>query len=245
MICNMRRHLLFISIILLFVSSSFFSLFAVPIGNSDKGREYRISAEDFSKWCCGFYSRSWRRNVNANGLDYRMKSNKYVGYIGYDIRPWLNLYVVGAENKAKLEISSQDESVYTTQEYGIGLHFNLLDHALMAPTLYEDRFRINAECLYYLSEVEIGGIFESWAEFYASATVSIVRTLDGESFFVPNAIVLFAGPIFSDLQGAIDEEIMMGYTAGIEIYHTEITSMHARVDSLDSDTLGFGFHLRF
>jgi len=84
------------------------------------------------------------------------------------------------------------------------------------------------------------------ASFSASLTFSIVNDLEGNKFYYPNSIALYAGPVLSDLQGSdFNEKNVLGFAVGLEVFLTESISLDAGIKQFEHTGYSGGLHLRF
>jgi len=235
----MKNHIFvscFVVFILFAVTSSM--LHAVPIGNSNAGREYLAGASDLGNWSCGLYADLRSHNVDTR---WHPSTTEYVSqggmiYIGYDLVRWITAYVVGGGSQISLGGSGTGSA-----KYGVGMHFNILDHEIMDPTLFEDRLRLNAGWLATATQAEWSSHGTDIYEAFASLTVSVVNDLEGPKKFVPNSIALYAGPLYSGLFSAdVFGKTPLGFTAGLEIFYTERVSFSVGVNQFNSSTMPSG-----
>lgn len=240
----MKKCKVLIYVVVFLVAGKFSPLFAVPIGDSNLGRKYLVTAEDLGNWCCGLYSSSRDRDVQSGGKTLPMKSHTMAGYVGYSYKPWFITYVVIGNSKTKIGFSGHPNS---ESEYGFGMLFNILDHDILDPTLFEDRIRINAGWQYSASKTQWGaGNKTKWRELSASLTVSIVNDIVGDKRYYPMSIALFAGPIYSDIMSSsIDEKEKFGFTAGLEVFYTQRVSFYCGIENFGDDAFMGGVNVRF
>jgi len=216
---------------------------AVFLGNSDFGKEYLLGVEDLSKWCGGIYVESMNRKVGYNGLSQTMELDRSMLYVGYNFMPWITTYITAGSGPVSL--TNDPDPFDGDTSMGVGMHFNLLDHDIMDPTLFENSIRINGRCEYTFNSIDGLGIGE-WQEIQISLTLSIINDLNANILYLPKAIGLFAGPVFSDiLFGDIDEETKTGAFAGMEVYYSERVSFYGGVLTIGDSSTAFGLHVRF
>jgi len=241
----MKRSLTVICVAVLVLEGTCSLVPALPVAGSNTGREYLMGVSDLGNWSCGIYSRMLERDIDFLGIDslMNMKSKSIIGYVGYDLVRWLTTYVLAGQNESEFGNTGYGDGEL---EYGIGMYFNLLDHDILDPTLFEDKIRINAGCQYSESKTESVGSNVEWSEVCASLTLSIVNDLDGSKRYVPNSIALFAGPVYSDIDSStINERDVFGYTAGIQVFYTEKVSFDIGVENFENDTYVSGVNVRF
>lgn len=222
---------------------NFTCLFAVPIGNSNEGREYLMAAQDVGQWSCGLYSMTQKRDVTSNGLQYHMKSRKVIAYVGYDFKCWFTTYAIAGQSGAQIGGTGYADA---ETELGVGMHFNILDLEVLDPTLFEDKVRVNGGWQYSVTETEWAGRQTNLRELSASLMLSIVNDIEGNKLFLPNSIALFAGPIYSDIHSSsLDEKNKFGFAAGIEVFLSEKISLKWAIERFDAAGYSAGINVRF
>ena len=243
--------LLVACVVVLLLSFSATRVQALPRGYSNNGMNYIEGSSDLSRWSCGIYSDSRDRDVTIRGDDFRFDLVNVMGYVGYDIKPWMILYVTagGADNTLRqpaLPGEPDREDSSSAVDVGVGLKFNILDHEIMDPTLFEDKIRIDGGVQYSASSLDdpFRGT-EDYSELSASLTLGVVNDIQGNTLFLPNSIEIFAGGIFSDfVAGDVDVGSKLGYTAGVDIFYTEKVTIEASVQGFDTVTVCGAIHLR-
>lgn len=239
----MKERIFIISVVVLLVAGSFSTLLAVPIGSSNLGREYYTGVSDLDQWSCGFYYNLRDRHIRAAGQQYLMKSRKLAGYVGYDFKPWFTTYGMLGSNETEIEPTVTSGA---SSEYGFGMIFNLLDQEILAPTLFEDRIRVNAALQYTKTKAVWVGRSTKWRELFASLIISIVNDLDGNRLYLPISISLFGGPIYSNMtSSSFNESDSLGFTAGLEVFFTDKVSFYVGTERFDSDAFMTGVNVRF
>lgn len=240
----MKKRAFLTSVVILFLLAGNLSpLLAVPIGSSNAGREYLLAAEPLGKWSCGVYSKARKRDVTTGGLSLPMKSRKTMGYVGYDFKRWFTTYATAGSSETMIGGSGYADG---ESEYGVGMLFNILDHEILDPTLFEDKIRINAGWQYTSSGTKYAGATRKWHELFASLTVSLVNDVEGSKFYLPNSIAIFAGPIYSDIQSSsIDEKDAFGLITGLEVFYSEKISIDWAIERFESSAYTVGINIRF
>ena len=219
------------------VLSAVVACHAGPLGNSNVGGEYMVGTQNLWPWSFSVLYESQKRDVTPLG---RLQSQQYIGCVGFDPLRWLTVYAGAGSGTTKFSGLSNPEDNPT---YLLGAHFNLLDHQVASPTMFEERIRINADLQYSVTRADSG---IDWSEFYGSLTVSIVNDVEGNKIFLPNSIALFVGPVFSDLESDVfDEESTTGYTLGIEVFLSEKVSLGYALEELDGSSYTVGLNVRF
>lgn len=215
--------------------------FAVFLGNSDYGKEYLVGVEDLSKWTTGLYYENMRRDVYYQlSAASQMKLTRAMLYVGYDFIPWITTYLTAGSCDTQIT----GTEIGDDSSYGFGMHFNLLDHDILDPTLFENAIRINAAWEYTFNSAQFPNT-GSWRELQLSMTVSVVNDIEGNSLYLPKAIAIYAKPILSDIQfGDMNEEEKMGFGAGLEVFYSERVSFHVGMLSFGGNSMTAGLHIR-
>ncbi|OGV66263.1 MAG: hypothetical protein A2283_12090 [Lentisphaerae bacterium RIFOXYA12_FULL_48_11] len=242
----MKKRFLIACLSVVVILSNISQIIAAPVGRSNSGREYLAGTQDLSAWSAGLYFMSIDRDVEFFLGSQSMKQDKVMGYVGYDVIPWITAYIVAGSTKTRIGWGGNAQD--SDAEIGLGAMFNLLDTEIEDPTLLEDRLRINANIQYtkgsgtYADDVT--GI--DWYELSGSLTLSLVNDLTGDKFFAPSSIALFIGPAFSKLtSGDIEEEKPFGMTAGLDVFLNEKVSLEAAYTKYDRSTYSFGVNIHF
>lgn len=199
------------------------------------------------RWVAGAYIEGRDRDVDVRGTGYEMKYNRVMGYLGFDIFSWITAYVTAGANSSRIGGDAFDYE--GAPEFGGGFNFNLIDHEVLDPTLFEDRLRLNASVALIVggSEPDVIGDVIQWEELSASVILSVVNDCEGEKFYTPNSVVIFGGAILSELFGDdIGPDDLLGATAGLEVFYTKSVSFTAGVEFFGGNP-GYvgGIHLRF
>lgn len=237
----LKRYVICLAVFVL--AGNFTCLLAVPIGNSNEGREYLVAAQDVSKWSCGVYSRTQKRDVTSNRQQFSMELREVMAHVGYDFKRWFTTYAVAGQSQAEIGGGGYADA---ETELGVGMHFNILDLEILDPTLFEDKIRVNAGWQYSMSETEWAGRQTNLRELSASLMLSIVNDIEGNKLFLPNSIAIFAGPIYSDIQSSsINEKNKLGFAAGMEVFLSEKISLKCAIERFDATAYSTGINVRF
>jgi hypothetical protein len=239
----MKKLALTTAVVVTFVLTST-SVFAVPIGTSNAGRDYLIAAKDLLPWSYGLTAKVGSREVNADGNAEDMDVMLMMGFVGYDILPWVTIY--GAAGSGILA-AGDDNDKTGSFAMGVGARANLLDQEIMDPTLFEDRIRVNAGAEYVYSQVEINDSDDDFYEFEVSVMISIVNDVIGHKRYLPYAISLYLGPVYSNIEGGADEREEFGFAGGLEVFYTKRVSFEMGMEQFgqDSSLFLFGTQVRF
>jgi len=215
-----------------------------PTANSNLGRQYAIGSSSLKHWSCGMEGKMGERKLELElGPAADLEFVRGLVFVGYDVLPWATVYGTVGLIDVELDGVEADEA---DTEYGVGLHFNLLDHELMDPGLIEDRLRVNADVRYASSEAMFMGRTLEWEETTAELTVSIVNDLTGNKLFWPQSVALYAGPAYSALDSDdFEAEETFGFVGGIEIFASKRLTLGLGAEMYDSAAFSSRLSLRF
>jgi len=240
----MKTHLILGWALVLVLCAGLSSVSAVPIGGNNTARDYLIRENQLTRWCGGVYVRFRDRDVTESGRFYPfvMESRKIMAYVGVDPVRWLTVYATAGDHRIELNDSSDDRNF----AFGGGVRFNLMDHDILDPTLFEDKIRLTAGCQYTVTDAEYAGEDITIGEFYASLFVSVVNDVVGNKFYHPDSVALYAGPICSDLDSdELDEQENIGFAVGVEVFGSRNVSFDVGLEYIDSTQGKAGLHVRF
>ncbi len=208
---------------------------AVPRAAEASGAHYLLAAETLSQWHLGGFYRYQERDVGS-GSD-SLVQNKAGVHIGYDVRPWLSVYGFLASARAKLEPYDASDSD-AAAEFGGGAWVNLLDHDILGNLTMETRLRLQAIAqISHASFDDVGGKDLTYTEFYSALTLSVISEVIGNKNYWPDAIGLFAGPVYDKLESSDvdDKGEAIGIAAGLDFYLTRDLSLSISYEAFESD----------
>ena len=232
------------------------TVIAVPLLTSNYGKDYYVSVPDLKQWSCGLYLDSMERKLD-NPVEFtsgaKLSYQRNMGYIGYDFFPCMTTYAtVGT---GTLKIGNNAPTSDNCAQYGVGVHFNLLDKDILDPTLEEDKIRVTAGMEYIASNPDFdpfgNGLDKqniSFDELSGSIVVSLVNDIEGNKSFLPFSLSVFAGLLYSDLITNVHNlktDGQVGFTAGLEIFYTESVSFFLAVQNIGDSGYTAGVNLRF
>jgi len=220
------------------------SVTALPIGRSNDHANYMFGKGSPDVFVVGIYGSDLSRDVNDDmGWTRELETSRVMVYGGLDVFPWFTLF--GAAGAARHTIGVSDAD--TSPEFEFGAVLNVLDQVIYDPQLFEDRLRVNAAATYTLSSATWYEDWDaSWNTLKFSLIASVVNDSEGEKMFAPESVVLFAGPVYSLINGDdFDQDQAFGVTGGIEVYFTDSVSMNIALEHYDTTGLSGGLHLRF
>jgi opacity protein-like surface antigen len=230
------------------MTGSLWQAAAAPRATSSRIQDYVGAGPDLRNWSCGVYGRYEERDVEVgpHRIPSTLKTTKGMAYVGYGILPWLTPYLAGGVNRSEFSDQNSNDS---QGEFGGGISLRLLDTLMADPGLMEDRFRIEGNAEYTVTQSEYWDDSIKWGEFYASLTVCIVNELEGNPLFHPKSIGIYAGPAFTLLNGSDLEQSegrnRFGFTAGLEVYLTERVSLYGGAEVFENAGFSSGLNLRF
>ncbi len=219
--------------------------FANPRAAEASGADFLIAADDLSGWHVGGFYRYQSREID-HGFD-NFNQDAFAFHVGRDIFRWFSIYgFVGTVN-CELEKSFYDADSAVT--YGAGAWLNLVDQDLLSTLAVETKFRLQANAQICAAKPEIGGWDYEYTETYASLTFSVINELVGNKNFWPEALGLFFGPSYSeiecdDLDTTGDK---LGLIFGIDIYVSKNVSLSGSYETYDDgdDAINFSVNCRF
>lgn len=219
---------------------------AEPRGGSFNNRDFLDGSSDRAGWNAGIFVQQRDRAVLIENVSGTIDPLDVAVYVGHPILPWIVLYGVAGQKTASFDAFGLGNTERGFL-YGAGTHLDLFAHEIQDPLLMENQIRVNADVMYSNARIDALGDGQNFSEFQGSLTVSIVNELTGNKLFVPESIALFAGPAFSSLGGDLegDGEETVGFTAGMEVFHTQQVSYYARLDEFSSTGYAAGLNVRF
>lgn len=229
-------------VIAIFVNS--ISLLAMPIGSSNIPSEYLIKGKDLSWLSMGLYGGQFQRDIKwDNGIVQKLKSNRWLGYVGADVFDFITIYAKGGQNESNLNDGDMADG---EAAYGGGLRMNLLSHFIREPTLTEDTVRINFGVDYLRTGSDLAFNSVDWSEISTSLTIELVNNTIGNKFFSPESISLYVGPVYSALISSdFSEDNSMGIMGGLEIFIVDTVVLDFEVQYFEQTSFSGGINFRF
>lgn len=244
----MKKHIYTVIVVVLTVLVNLSIANAAPVSNSGASMDYAVNDQSLSGWCIGVYGSSRDRDVRLDktNFEFELEQQKVMFYVGYSVIRSLLIYAVVGENETTPLGMGQIDPAHEI-EFGGGIQLNLLDRDLPDPTLMENLFRINAGAQITHTSSEYPGFNWEWEEVMAYLTFSIVNELDGSKLFLPNAIALYVGPVYSSIISDDIEQVgdEFGYNIGMEVFFTESVSFDLGLRRFDETGFAGGLHIRF
>jgi hypothetical protein len=197
----------------------------------------------------GAYYFDQRRDMSGGSIpgDQEWKVQHLMGYVGYDVLPWLT--VEAGVGQSKLDIEEEgggEEDV----EWMAGAQVRLLDHMALDPVVGEDAYWVGLDGqIHYAGttfERDFGGDID-WHELFGAITVSFTARPEVSGFV--NRVGLYFGPAFSmisaDQDGEdADEDQSFGLIGGLTVNPSDNVSLKIEVQGFGNASLGaaVGFH---
>lgn len=217
-----------------------FAAKAAPIGHSNRAADYLVAADDLSRFIAGVYYDSVEHEVKRDGRRVTMDSERSMAHVGFTALPWLVPYVTIGEADTDIQGGQENGTVW-----GGGVWFNLVDHDLLDPILMEDRLRLRASADYLRGQGRtVSGKDLEWNEWHSALTVGVINDTRGNKRFTPQSIELFAGPVYSFIDGDIESTDEFGYTAGVAVHLTERITLDTAVEDIGDISVSVGLHVR-
>jgi len=118
---------------------------------------------------------------------------------------------------------------------------------MMDPSLMEDRIRLSATVQYTFGTFDNGfGDSEAMDELYGSFIMSVVNDIEGNKQYWPNAISIFAGPIFSQIiSDSIQEDSIVGLTVGVEVFLSDYVTLGIGMEQFDDSGSWMALSIKF
>lgn len=218
---------------------------ATPRAAEASGANYLIAADRLDGMHVGAYYRYTSREVN----DYDELSQDNIAFtMGYDLLDWFSIY--GIVGTADAEIKNYEGDRDYSLIYGAGGWLNILDHDLLSNLSCETKFRISASAQVVWGSPDIAWKEEcDYTDFYGALTFSIVNELIGNKSMWPEAIGVFAGPVWSKFDCDDFEQTgnKAGFGAGLDIYVTQRVGLSASYETYGSgdDAVNVSLNCRF
>ena len=218
---------------------------ANPRAAEASGADFLVAADDLSGWHVGGFYRYQSREI-SHGLD-NLSQDAFAFHVGRDIFRWISVYGFVGTVDCELEDSFFDSDRVVT--YGGGAWINLLDQDILSTLSVETKIRLQANAQISAAKPEIGGSDCEYTETYGTLTFSIINEIVGNKNFWPDALGLFFGPCYSDLD--CDELDATGDTLGmifgLDFYISRNVSLSASYETYGSgdDAINLSVNCRF
>ncbi len=209
------------------------SVQATPRAAEASGAHYLLAAKDLGLWHLGGFYRYQDRDIGGGQT---FTQNKAAMYLGHDLFSWMAVYGLIGSTRVKVE-PGFDGSGDAAAEFGGGLWVNLLDHDILGDLTMESRLRLQAIGQISHCSPEAEGEEISYTEFYSALTLSIITEVIGNKHYWPDAIGLFAGPVYNKLESdEIDDKgSTIGIAAGLDFYITHGVTLSLSYEAFETD----------
>jgi hypothetical protein len=217
---------------------------ALPLSNSNEGMDYAFKAEQLSWWHMGIYGGKTSRKIkHDDGREEIFETSLADFYIGANFWGWLNVYGIIGSRAAQFGEQEQGDR---EQEYGAAVQFNILDHEGMEPTMMIDAYRVTADIQYTTCSTEYYSQGVDWNEVNAALRFSVVNETTGNKYFSPESISLYAGPLFSSIDGdSFKEKNSTGLLAGGQIFMNDRVSLDLQGQFFEETSILGGINVQF
>ena len=218
---------------------------ANPRAAEASGADFIVAADDLSGWHVGGFYRYQSREI-SHQLD-NLSRDEFAFHIGRDVFRWLSIYGFVGTVDCELEESFMDSDIAIT--YGGGAWFNIIDQDLLTPLALETKMRIQACAQISAAKPEIGGSEYEYTETYATLTFSLINEIIGNKNLWPNAIGLFFGPVYNDLESddldATGDKL--GMIFGLDVYVSRNVGLSASYETYGhgDDAINISINCRF
>ncbi len=211
---------------------------AAPRAAEGSGMYYAAAAQNLNPFHLGVFYRNHDRNIEVSGRPMELDIDKAGMFVAYDLSRWISVYGLAAYTEVGLSgITSSDDQ---TTEFGGGAWVNLLDHDLTDGLLLENRLRLQAIGQVTTANAEAGFYELNYTEYYGALTLSVVCELVGKKEYWPEAIGLYAGPAYNNLDSS-DFEAQgenFGFAFGLDFYLTRKTTLSVGLEKYDDEDAG-------
>ena len=218
------------------------SVQATPRAAEASGADFLVSAENLEGLHVGGYYRYTSREVNDY---YDLTQDNIAFMVGYDLLDWFSIYGVVGTGDAELDNYSTDRDYSVI--YGVGGWLNILDHDLMSNLSCETKFRVSASAQIVFGKPDLCGEEFKYNEFYGALTFSVVNELIGNKNIFPDAIGIFAGPVWDVLDCDDDSYETTGndagFAVGLDVYVTRRVGLSASYETYGSGNNAINFSL--
>ena len=218
---------------------------ANPRAAEASGADFIVAADDLTGWHVGGFYRYQSQEID-HGF-YNLSRDAFAFHVGRDIFRWFSIYGFVGTVDCELENSFYDSDMAIL--YGAGAWFNIIDQDLLTSLAVETKMRIQACAQISTATPEMGGHDYEYTETYATLTFSVINEIVGNKNLWPDAIGLFFGPAYSDLDSddldATGDNL--GMIFGLDVYVSHNVSLSASYETYGSgdDAINISVNCRF
>lgn len=203
------------------------------------GRESLFVSDGIERWSIGLDAASIRRGVAINGAQSRLEASAFGGFIGWRGIPWMTLYTVLGQADAEIGFDDLDSGFYGA----LGAHATLWQYDMTDPEFLTGRWSVRVHGEFAMADLSAG----DWQDVSGSLRLQyeIFTTSIEDTQTMPFSLALFAGPMFSVMDGTVatagmsrDFEVTeeIGVVAGIELSISHNVLIGAGLEYTDDST---------
>ncbi len=219
--------------------------YAYPRAAEASGSDFIVAADDLSGWHVGGFYRYQSREI-SHGFD-NLSQDAFAFHVGRDIFRWFAVYAFAGTVDCELEESFADPDMALV--YGGGTWLTFVDQDIHSILATETRIRLQANAQISAAKPEMGGVDYKYVETYASLTFSIINEIVGNKNLWPDAVGLFFGPAYSDLDcDDLDTTgDTLGLIFGLDLFVSRNVSLSASYETFGSgdDAVNISVNCRF
>ncbi len=217
--------------------------------------EARVQAKSLNKLSVGLdfddIDREVMHDNDDNDLRERISGNTISAFLGYDLQPWMVGYVIAGKTDAELTDGSIDRENHL--HWALGLDANWWQSPIKGRDRIKAVISIGSMLKYGRYEANSGNDDVNWHEFTLGVPLQLeLLAKETTSLAQPYSLVLFAGPVwspvdgerdFGDLQYDFESSDDFGYYGGMNIYFDYSFSIGAQFRKFKD--AGYGVNLRY
>lgn len=221
------------------------NVYANPRAAEAPGSNFLVAADNLEGWHVGGFYRYQSRELD-HGVD-NFNQDTFAFHIGIDLVDWFSLYGFVGTSDVELEKSYYDSDRAVT--FGGGCWVNIIDQDILYTLSTETKLRLQACAQISAARPEIGGTTYGYTETYGTVTFSIINEIVGNKGFWPEAVGLFLGPAYSQLEcddfDATGDKV--GMIFGLDLYINHGVSFSASYETYGAgdDAVNFSLNCRF
>lgn len=186
-----------------------------------------------------------KRDVDFQvGPDRVFEADRISGYVGFDVLPWLTLYVTAGSTEFK-----DDSGIKTAAGLSVcgGVSAYLWESDVLTPAFIAGRLSIKAMAEASRSRSDYDGSEEEWTEAMAALPIGyeIFDRYPTGASGIQTSLALYAGPAVSSMSGTVknadndfDAKKQVGFVAGLDIYLAPQFSVGADITVFDEVSYG-------
>lgn len=211
-------------------------------------RDAMVEVVEIRNWIVGADATQTRRDVDINGLSDRLESDRYSGFLGFCPTKWLILY--GTLGRVMADVGPAD--LGEGWGWGLGLHSRLWRHDLKDPEFLAGRWSIRAGAEVRRADCDAG----HWQTVSAAADLHFELFAESPAAIdrVPFSLGLYAGPLYSLLDGRVDIGVQnrdfegassWGFAGGVEVYLSHNVVIGLQLEFVEGTSWGVSARYTF